>query len=1122
LSSKRVIDNYKGNDLSKYLNTVLPDCLSAKFGIGYFFLSGLKEIINGVSDLKELKLLISNTTDQPTKETLLIGFKKIEAANEESQKESKLNKQQRQDVVEETKKNITGTLEVMEQVEAEEDIVKIFLKMLDPAKRQIIVKVLTTEKLHAKAYLLKYKEGQLTRAQGHDSVGVVGSSNLSIAGLRESSELNLVTYDATDNQHLEDWFDRLWDEADEFTDDLHAILEGSWVNQKPTPHEVYVKGMYNEINERLGTQISDLVNPFGSVGPDLFAFQLRSVYESLNILERYRGVIVGDVVGLGKTYVAAGIAKLLQMTKVAEPLIICPPVLMEMWKNTFRKYQIHATFLSRGQLTDSNKIPLSENYEYQNHNLIIVDESHHFRHDESYQYENLKQYLDQDEDRKVLLLTATPYGVSYDDLFNQIKLFHKTDSTDIPGADGMGIKAFQKGVENKLYQMQDLLKHIMIRRTRKYVLDTYGILDNASGRKYIVLNKKTQDKVFFADRELDNVTYDIEKVYNKNFEKITNYLKKDAVDGLTLARYGLGFYVKQDKLASNKIYQKLWSNGPGLRGLMRILLLKRMESSIVAFKKTVHRLKQANKIFLGILENGKIPIGKIAQKIMYDIVDDADFNEVFQIEEDKPLKEQINDALIQLGKEQSLYDINDFEIDQLKADIKNDIEVLTEIDIMINKSGIEDDDDKFDQLAKLIEKNKNEKILIFSEYADTAKYLHKRLETMFPKLGKTLEVVYSQKSSGKEQNRIICRFAPESNQELVKQLFANQKLEPIHKLVATDVLSEGTNLQDAGIVINYDIHWNLARIIQRAGRIDRIGQKRETIKFWNFLPDPRIDQQLRLQERVAANIEIYQRVIGSDDKILEKTEKIDPGGVRSLYVKKDATVLDQVDENLEKSDTIEKKLSDLEKMDGDYYRRIMAMQNGLRTASKKDHDGTAVVVVAFQAGNFRKYYKCDMKKNVSSILWTEMEKYLEEKMDAKRVALPSNYNDYITAASKMFETDLKNYKAGPRAKAFTNEQSWLLQNLKRMLNDNALKEHGNEIDRLYGLFKPKIDDQWLIRDLRQLKRDHTKGDISDSELIEEITDLTTSTAKYLLKRNKQKIETEREIPQILYSKYLET
>ena len=151
-----------------------------------------------------------------------------------------------------------------------------------------------------------------------------------------------------------------------------------------------------------------------------------------------------------------------------------------------------------------------------------------------------------------------------------------------------------------------------------------------------------------------------------------------------------------------------------------------------------------------------------------------------------------------------------------------------------------------------------------------------------------------------------------------------------------------------------------------------------------------------------------------------------------------------------------------------------------------------------------------------------MEKYLEEKIDAKRVALPSNYNDYITAASKMFETDLKNYKAGPRAKAFTSEQSWLLQNLKRMLNDNALKEHGNEIGRLYGLFKPKIDDQWLIRDLRQLKRDHTKGDISDLGLIEEITDLTTSTAKYLLKRNKQKIETEPDFSQILYSKYLET
>jgi len=1122
VSSKRVIDNFQGNDLSRKLNEVLPDCISAKFGVGYFFLSGLKEIIDGVSGLEELRLLISNTTDQDTKEALLEAFKKIKIAEEESMKKSKLNTIQRQESVEDTKQNIKKSLEVMEQVESEEKIVNTFLKMLDPSKRQIKVKVLTTEKLHAKAYILKYKEGQLRRALGHDSVGIVGSSNLSMAGLKQSSELNLVTTDDTDNQHLHEWFDRLWEAADEFTDDLHAILENSWVKQEPTPHEVYVKGMYHEINERLGDQISNLANPFGTVGPDLFEFQLRAVYESVNILERYRGVIIGDVVGLGKTFVAAGVAKLLQMTKVAEPLIICPPVLESMWKDTFRRYQIKADFLSRGKLTDKKKIPLSENYEYNNHNLIIIDESHHFRHSESNQYENLKKYLDQDEDRKILLLTATPYGVSLDDLFNQIKLFHKTDTTEIP----IGItslKNFQRGVEKKTYRMQDILKHIMIRRTRKYILDTYGKDDPKSNRRYLVLNKKTQDKTFFPDRDLDNISYDIEKVYNKNFENITNSLSKDPTfASLTLARFGLGRYVKKDRLDSKKIYQKLWSNGPGLMGLMRILLLKRMESSIAAFRNTIHKIRLANEIFLGIVTLGKIPIGKIAQKIMYDILDDTDFNDVFDVVNDKTLQEQIATAFAELEQENSLYDINDFETDELKQDIKNDIEILKKIEDMISEQKCSiSNDDKFDKLAKLLEMNNNEKILIFSEYADTAKYLYERLTRKFPKMGKSLEVVYSQKSSTKDQSRIIGRFAPDSNQKLVQELFNNQKLVPINTLVATDVVSEGTNLQDAGIVINYDIHWNLARIIQRTGRIDRIGQKRETIKFWNFLPDPKMDKKLGLQERVAANIEIYHKVIGSDDKILQKSEKLDPDGVTKLYVDKDEGVMDQMDENLDNSDTIEKKLSDLEQTDRDYYNRIMAMQDGIRTASKKDHDGTAVVIVAFQAGKFRKYYECDKDKNVKSILWNDMEKYLDEEKDAKRTTLPTDYNDYISAASKVFEKDLKDYNAGPRAKSFSSEQSWLLQNLKRMLGDTNLKQEQTDISRLFEIFREKIDDQWLIKDLRQLKRDHTNKVTTDLGLIDELTDLTTSTAKYLLKQKKNNLEPERDVPQILYSKYLE-
>jgi len=781
LISKRVIDNFKGNDLSDYLNTVLPDCISAKFGVGYFFLSGLKEIILGINNLNELKLLISNTTNQPTKEALLEGFKKIQLAEEESRKTSKLNSEQRLGVLNETKKNIRKSIEVMEQDESEENIAKTFLRMMDPLKKQIQVRVLTTEKLHAKAYLLKLKEGSATRLLRSNNIGVVGSSNLSIAGLKQSSELNLVTTDETDNQHLNTWFDRLWSDAAEFTTDLHAILNDSWVNRKSTPHEIYVKGMLNEMKERLGDAADELVNPFGSMGPHLYEFQLRAVHESINLLKLYRGMIVADVVGLGKTFVAAGIAKLLQMTEAADPLVICPPVLEKMWRNTFKTYQIKAEFVSRGDLTkpSEEKPSLADNYEYQFHNLVIVDESHHFRRNESNQYKNLKRYLDVDDTRKVLLLTATPYGVSYSDLFNQIKLFHKTDTTEIPIGTS-SLRTFQKGVEDKIFRMQDLLKHIMIRRTRSYLLDTYGIVDKKTKRLYI-LEQKTKKKIFFPERVLDNADYNIQKVYNKKFDEIANYLSSSDQPGtLTLARFGLGAYVKEEKLAITEKYQMLYKNGRGLRGLIRVLLLKRMESSIAAFKTTIHKMKLSNQIFLKIVESGKVPIGAFAQKMLYDIVDDYDFNDVFHIETGKSLDENVKDALIELEKTNNFYDINDFNADELKNDLSNDIQIFTEINDLINEPGIEANDDKFEQLAKIVKNNTKEKILIFSEYADTVKYITKRLKTKFPKLENEIEVVYSEKASKVDQSKIIYRFAPIAN----KALIGDQKLELINILIS--------------------------------------------------------------------------------------------------------------------------------------------------------------------------------------------------------------------------------------------------------------------------------------------------------------------------------------------------
>jgi len=504
-----IIDNSKGNDLAKYLNSVLPSCKSGKFAIGYFFISGLDVIIENVKHLKELRILISNTTDQRTAETLIQGFKRLQEVKEKLEPDKYQSKEDVAKVLQTTKDNLKESLEKMKQNDSEENVVNILLDLMSPEKKIIKVKVFTKEKLHAKAYLLNAKDGsdfkKFTRSDGY---GVVGSSNLSVAGLQHSSELNLVTLQGQDYIDLSKWFDKLWDEAEEFTEDFKYILGNSWAGKTFSPYDVYMKGMYHEMKERLGAESDKMINPFGTIGPHLFDYQLQAVHQSVRLLEKYRGIIIADVVGLGKTFVATGVLKILQMTEGLVPLIICPPILKPMWKDVLDTYQIHAEFLSRGILsrTDYN---LSEDFHLAQHSLIIIDESHHFRHSNSNQYVNLKKYLDMDEDRKVILITATPLGTSMDDIFNQIELFHKTDTLTIP-VGTTSFKQFKKGVEDKKYDIKDLLKQIMIRRTRKYILDTYGQKDKKSNRKFI-LNPKTNEKIFFPDRKLQTMRYDVQK-----------------------------------------------------------------------------------------------------------------------------------------------------------------------------------------------------------------------------------------------------------------------------------------------------------------------------------------------------------------------------------------------------------------------------------------------------------------------------------------------------------------------------------------------------------------------------------------------------------------------------------
>ena len=1113
MSSPNVIDNYKGNDLAKYLNSVLPRCDSGKFAIGYFFISGLDVIIENVKHLKELRILISNTTDQKTAETLIQGFKRLQEVKENLEPDQYQSKEDVKKILEDTKSNLKESLEKMKQEDIDENIINILLDLMSPGKKIIKVKVLTKEKLHAKAYLLKLKEdSDLRQIARTDGYGIVGSSNLSIAGLQHSSELNLVTLDKQDYEHLSEWFDRLWNDAEEFTEDFEYILGNSWAGKTFSPYDVYLKGIYHEMKERLGKESEKMLNPFGTIGPHLFDYQLQAVHQSVRLLEKYRGIILADVVGLGKTFVTTGILKILQMTEGLIPLIVCPPVLIPMWKDVMNTYQIHADFLSRGELS-KNDYSLSEDFRRAQHSLIIIDESHHFRHSNSNQYLNLKKYLDKDEDRKVILITATPLGTSINDIFNQIELFHKTDILTIP-VGTTSFKQFKKGVEDKKYDIRDLLKQIMIRRTRRYVLDVYSQKDKKFDRKFI-LNTKTNEKIFFPKRKLNTLTYDVQKTFNDRYYDILDLLTKN---NLKFTRYGLGKYILEHKRTSKPIYSSLYTNGPALIGLIRMLLLKRLESSIAAFKNTIRKMVFINNVFSEALNRGFVPSGDLAQRILYDSAGDVDvFDVLLGKESSVPDGKKLDEILSEVKKSNSYFPISDFNKDALSRDIKKDLETLNEIYQIIKDVDIANDD-KFEQLVKVLKKNPNEKILIFSEYSDTANYVGKRLKTAFPKNEKEIAVIDSSIGGGKEQGKIMYRFAPKANSSLI---LTGEKLESIRILVSTDVMSEGTNLQDAGMVINYDIHWNFVRLIQRAGRIDRIGQEREIINLTSFLPDPKIESDLQLHNRVKNCIDDYMRVIGDDNKVLEESEKLNPDDMYAIYesTAEDETRLDPED-SLLSVDKLEKKLKEIEKLDQDYYNFILQMQDGARTGSKKTISEMKgdVIVTAFQAGTLRKYYKIDSESNVTEINWSEMEKYLEEDQKVtKPLEIPKNYNQHIKKVFSVFERAVKQSKAKMQSGLGT-EQIWVLERLRKILSDQKQKKIQEQIEYLITNFKKKITSVWIKKDLRQLKSSYNDKRIDDKELINELLDLIQSYQQEFFKTDAEDMQ--EDIPVILYSKYV--
>ena len=1075
LPANNVIDNRKvilGEELLK----ILPKTEHASIAVGYFFISGLAAVIQPMTSVQKIRLLISNTTDKNTAEALIEGFHSIQEVNAVVDKAEFVNGDRKEVVIRDSKDNVQQSLEYMRQTVDDRTVIESLVQMM--TSKQIEVRVYPKEKLHAKAYILEPYDKDFA-----PGLGIVGSSNLSLAGISHNSELNLKTYNALDLNRLLEWFDELWDEGLEFTHDFDLILRQSWAGQAYSPRDLFLKAAYIEYKDRLEERGGDPI--WEKTFPPLFPFQKTAVDQSLTMFEIYGGVILADVVGLGKTYVGTALLKHLQLQEY-RPLIVCPPALVDMWEKFCADYEVDAKILSRGQLSIRN-FELSRAYKYKDRDLVLIDESHHFRNNNSRQYENMQQFM-QARDARAILLTATPYSNDPQDIQNQLMLFHETTKTSIPPANETDLAEYFSRVRDGHADLVDLLRNIMIRRTRRYVLKQWGRSDE-NGRRYLQIGEQRK---YFPERKMETNCYNINRVYSNQYQTIVTLLSAKAESRhLTLARYSLGSYVKEEYKQVD-LYKDLGGIGPRLVGLIRMLLLKRMESSLDAFQESVKNLVSGHKVILKLLDEEIVPIGDVSYKAMYDIARD-DPRSI----EDPETVEEFKKKMREAGE--TKYKFEAFDIKNLTRDIRNDLEVFESIDSMIRTLTWKEDD-KLHKLQKLLDTAYGgKKVLVFTEFATTAEYLHKHLDWNGVK-----DITHSNR-----RNSVQCarRFDPKNNPG------SEIEADEVTLLISTDVLSEGMNLQAGEVIINYDFHWNPTRLIQRAGRVDRIGSKNEFVIVHNFLPDPEIERDLNLEKLVGEKISDIQKIIGEDYKILKTDEQINESDIYAIY-KGDESILDKEDNQLEPSE-FEKLLRNIQINDAELWDTIRSMPNGIRSSDGTKSGGGLLIACergADHNNRMRKYYLVRADYSVHELTAHKALKLLHSD-DVKVHQLPKEYDRLVSVGLTRFQEAADQMEARESDVRKGVAQRWVISKLLKMISVEELANRRDEIDVLRKAYSAPITRGKLNRELQKIK----KSNMDDTDLLEILGQLYRDYE--LQDKVRHRVEKSKAL-RILYSKYV--
>jgi superfamily II DNA or RNA helicase len=880
----RIFDNIE-LELLPALRATLDVASRADFCVGYFNLRGWKTIDD----------LVEQWPGGPCKQCrLLVGmqrapYEELRAAFSFTHGEEQLDNQTVVRLKKKLAEDFRNQLTFGVPTNADEAGLRRLAAQLKAGK--LVVKLFLRHTLHAKLYLL-FRADPI-----NPIIGYLGSSNLTLSGLSHQGELNLDVLDHDAANKLVGWFEDRWNDhwCVDITAELVQVIDESWAREEaPLPYQIYVKMAYHLAQEaRAGLSEFRIPPEFGH---RLFEYQVAAVKIAAHHLNKRGGVLIGDVVGLGKTLMATALAKIFQDDHFTETLIICPKNLVKMWEEYVAEYRLLAKVISVTAV--AGELP-----ELRRYRVVLIDESHNLRNREGKRYRVIQEYI-QENESKCILLSATPYNKTYLDLSSQLRLFvpddknlairperllrelGETEFIRRHQCDIHSLAAFEKSAYAD--DWRELMRRYMVRRTRSFIQDNYADTDSATGRKYLTFEDGTRS--YFPERIPKTVKFRIdEHDFADQYALFYSAGVVGAIHALNLPRYGLANYVaasphKPPTAAEAKQLQNLSRAGKRLMGFCRTNLFKRLESSGAAFQQSIERHILRNHIFLHAIENGlPLPLGTQDSGLLdtgnydEDVDDVAAGAELFDEEngeEQKPPSRSLHlrsteDFTKRAAEAYESYSTQfrtrfkwlrpDLFVKSLAKDLADDAASLLSI---LTRCGDwnPDLDAKLEALHKLLTKrHPNDKVIVFTQFADTVRYLEAQLRA------RGVSSLAGVTGEAEDPTSYAWRFSPVSNNKR-DRVAADEEL---RVLLATDVLSEGQNLQDGAIIVNFDLPWAIIRLIQRAGRVDRIGQRSEKILCYSFLPAEGVENLIRLRARVRQRLHENAEVVGTDEAFFE-------------------------------------------------------------------------------------------------------------------------------------------------------------------------------------------------------------------------------------------------------------